>query len=124
MRTKNKADRAAMGLGAVSLLSLLFLVVKGELHFVEVSKAAVPVAIVLGLTAIAGGWLSSRVLVVLAGIGFLAAAAGQVVLQTAGASLANGTNGSTMGFWLGLGAGLLALGLTRAGEEPAGSPSD
>lgn len=117
MSAKGTADRAAMWLGAASLLSLVFVVVTGELRFVAISGAAIPVAIVLGLVAIAGGRLSSRVLVLLAGIGFLAAAVGQVVLQTAGTSLANGTNGSTMGFWLGLGTGLLALGLVRAREE-------
>ncbi|HZM80890.1 MAG TPA: hypothetical protein VFC19_34640 [Candidatus Limnocylindrales bacterium] len=114
MRAKSAADRAAMWLGAASLLSLLFLVIKRELHFVDVPKAGVPVAIVLGLVAVAGGSLANRVLVVLAGIGFLAAAAGQVVLQTAGSSLADGSSGSTCGFWLGLGAGLLALGLKRS----------
>jgi hypothetical protein len=102
-----------MWLGAASLLSLLFLLIKRELHFVEIPKAGIPVAIVLGVVAIAGGWLGSRVLTVVAGIGFAAAAILQVILQTAGSSLANGSNGSTLGLWLGLGVGLLAVGLTR-----------
>lgn len=114
MNAKSAADRAAISLGAVSLLSLLFLVIKRELHFVEIPKTGIAVAIVLGLLAIAGGWLANRLLVTAAGAGFLIAAALQVILQTAGSSLANGSNGSTMGLWLGLGAGLLAIGLSRA----------
>lgn len=113
MRTRSRADRAAMWLGALSVASLLFLAVKRELHFVDIPKAGIPVAIVFGLMALAGGWLANRAVIVAAGIGFLAAAAFQVVLQTAGSSYANGSNGSTMGLWLGLGAALLALGLTR-----------
>ena len=56
MRTRSRADRAAMWLGAVSLASLLFLAVKRELHFVDIPKAGIPVAIVFGLMALAGGW--------------------------------------------------------------------
>jgi hypothetical protein len=117
MRTRNRADLAAMWLGAASLLSLLFLVIKRELHFVEIPKAGVAVVIVLGMVALAGGWLANRALTVAAGIGFLAAAAMQVILQTAGSSYVNGSNGSTMGLWLGLGAGLTAVGLTRRQES-------
>lgn len=113
MRTRSGADRAAMWLGAVSLVSLLFLVIKRELHFVEIPKSGVPVAIVFGLMALAGGWLANRAMTVAAGGGFLAAAVLQVVLQSVGSSYANGSNGSTMGLWLGLGAALVAVGLTR-----------
>ncbi|HZM80628.1 MAG TPA: hypothetical protein VFC19_33315 [Candidatus Limnocylindrales bacterium] len=102
-----------MWLGAISLGSLLFLVLKRELHFLEMPKAGIAVAIVFGLMALAGGWLASRAVAAAAGIGFLAAAVSQVILQTAGSSYANGSNGSTMGLWLGLGAALVAIGLSR-----------
>jgi len=113
MRMRNRADRAAMWLGAVSLASLLFLIIKRELHFVDIPKAGIAVAVVFGLMAIAGGWLANRAVTMAAGIGFLAAAVLQVVLQTVGSSYANGSNGSTMGLWLGLGAALVTVGLTR-----------
>jgi hypothetical protein len=110
-------DRGAVWLGIVSILSVGFVFIKRELHFVDMPKAGIAVAIVLGLMAIAGGWLASRVLTAVAGGGFLAAAIIQVVAQTAGESLANGSNGSTLGLWLGLGAALLALGLTPRPSE-------
>lgn len=101
-----------MWLGAASILSVGFVFVKRELHFVDMPKAGIAVAILLGLVAIAGGWLGSRPLMIVAAGGFGCAAIVQVVAQTAGASLANGSNGSTLGLWIGLAAGLLALGLT------------
>jgi hypothetical protein len=113
MSARTAADRAAIWLGVASLASLIFLVLKRELHFVLIPKPGIAVAVVLGLLAMLGGWLSNRVLVLVAAIGFLAAAVAQVVLQTQGASLAANSNGSTLGLWLGLGFGLLAIGLTR-----------
>ncbi|WP_117208114.1 Rv1678 family membrane protein [Allorhizocola rhizosphaerae] len=118
MSARTAADRAAVWLGVASPASLIFLVLKRELHFVLIPQAGIAVAIVLGLLAIAGGWLRVRAVVLLAGAGFLAAAIAQVVLQTNGSSLATNSNGSTFGLWLGLGFGLLAVALTRADPTP------
>lgn len=106
-------DKAAVWLGVASILSIAYVWVKGELHWVQMPKAGIPVALVLGLLAVAGGRLGNRLLVLLAGIGFLAAALVQLVLHTDQAELAEGSNGSTLGLWLGLGFGLLSLVLVK-----------
>lgn len=120
MNGRSGRERAAIWLGVGALLSLVFRVVKRELHFVDIPDAGIAVAVVFGLLAIAGGWLANRLLTVLAGVGFLLAAIVQVVLQTSGNSLADGSNGSTFGLWLGFGFGLLALALTP--QQHADSP--
>ncbi len=113
MTTRSAVDRAAIWLGLASLASLIFLATKREVHFVQIPKAGIAVAIVFGLAAIAGGLMASRALTLIAGAGFFAAAIAQLVLQTNASSLADGSNGSTFGLWLGLGIGLVALALTR-----------
>lgn len=112
MNERGGTDRAAISLGVASLASLAFLVVKRELHFVQMPGAGIGVAVLLGLVAISGGWLASRTLTLIAGAGFVVAAVAQLVLHTNGSSWADGSNGSTFGLWLGLGFGLLALALT------------
>jgi len=112
MNVRSGRDRAAIWLGVGALLSLVFLVLKRELHFVDIPDAGIPVVVVLGLLAIAGGRLANRALTVVAGAGFLLAAIVQLILHANGNSLANGSNGSTFGLWLGLGFGLLALAVT------------
>lgn len=121
MKAHSATSRAAMWLGLASLASLIFLLVKRELHFVQMPTAGIPVAVLFGAAAIAGGWLANRALTLIAGAGFLAAAVTQLVLHTNGSSLADRSNGSTFGLWLGLGAGLVALALTpevRNGQRP------
>jgi hypothetical protein len=122
MNARGGKDRAIMWLGAVSVLSVAFHFIKGELQFVQIPNAGMVVAVVLGVVAMAGGALRNNLITLAAGAGFLAAAIAQVALQTAGASLANGSNGSTAGLWLGLGAGLLVLALTPEGQQPGDSP--
>ncbi|HCT76609.1 MAG TPA: hypothetical protein DGT23_08475 [Micromonosporaceae bacterium] len=117
MNGRNSRDRAAITLGLVSILTVVFVWVRGEVHFVQMPKAGIAVAIIGGLLAVAAGWLGKRMLAGIAGGLFLLAAAAQVMLQTAGSSLANGSNGSTFGLWLGLGAGLVALALTPATQS-------
>jgi hypothetical protein len=112
MNTRSGRDQAVLWLGAGSLLSLVFLLPLRELKFLLMPEAGIAVAVVLGLLAIAGGWLGNKALTLAAGAGFLLAAVAQVVLQTVGSSLATRSNGSTFGLWLGLGAGLVALALT------------
>jgi hypothetical protein len=120
MNVRSSRDRAAIWLGMGALLSLVFLVVKRELHFVQIPDAGIAVVVVLGPLAIAGGWLASRALTLIAGAGFLLAAIVQLILHTNGNSLASGSNGSTFGLWLGLGFGLLALAVTR--QQSTDSP--
>lgn len=113
-------DRAAVALGAASLLSVVFAFVDGEFEFVRVRGGAIVVAVVLGLLACAAGWLANRVLVLAAGAGFLAAAA--VLLALLGLNGNGGFldgSGSTFALWLGLGAGLLVLGLAPLDAGPS-----
>jgi hypothetical protein len=73
-------------------------------------------AIVLGLLAIAAGWLAERTLMIAAGVAFLVAATVQLVLLAGGSSGFLGGNASTFSLWLGLGAGLIAIGLVPRPE--------
>jgi hypothetical protein len=112
MRQRTALDRAALALGAVSLASAVFVVVRGDFQFVRMRGGGVVVALVLGVLAVAAGWLASRRLTLVAGIGFVAAAGTQVALLTGGDGGFLDGNGSTLSLWLGLGAGLMVLGLT------------
>jgi hypothetical protein len=112
MTARDALDRAALTLGAVSVGSALFVFLRGDFQFVRMRGWGLAVALVLGLLAIAGGWLANRALVLAAGVGFLAAAAVLLALLSQGDGGFLDGNGSTFSLWLGLGAGLLALGLT------------
>jgi hypothetical protein len=106
MRTHDALDRAAMVLGAASIVSAVFVVVPG---FVQIRPVGLVVALVLGLLAVVAGWLNEPALMLAAGSGFLLAAAVQLVLLAGGNSGFLGGNASTVSLWLGLGAGLIAL---------------
>jgi hypothetical protein len=105
-------DRAALVLGAVSLVSALFVFVRGDFHFVTIRGAGAVVALILGAAAVAAGWLASRALALAAGVGFLAAAAVQLGLLAGGSGGFLRGDGSTFSLWLGLGVGLVVLGMT------------
>jgi hypothetical protein len=109
--SRGPLDRAALVLGAVSLISAVFVFVRGDFQFVKVRAAGVAVALVLGLLAVAAGWLASRALELAAGFGFLLAAAVQLGLLAGGDGGFLRGDGSTFSLWLGLGAGLVTLGL-------------
>ncbi len=83
------------------------------------SPLAGVVTIVLALAALAGALASARALVVLAGAGFLAAAA-LVLVQWFGKNDPNwlGGSGSTMAFFGAAGIGLLVLALAPADDSP------
>lgn len=117
MTARTPADHAAIWLGAAAIASLVFLLPLRELDLVAIPVAAIPVLILFGLLAAAGGWLCNRTLTLIAGGGLLAAAIVQLVLHTNGAVLAAGSNGSTFGLLLGLGAGLLAVAVTPAHDH-------
>jgi hypothetical protein len=110
MRDRSRLDRVAVTLGAVSVLSAGFVVVRGDVQFVRLRGWGVAVALVLGVLAVAAGWTARRVLAAAAGAGFLVAAGLQVVLWAGGVNRLDG-DGSTVSLWLGLGVGLLAAGL-------------
>lgn len=102
-------DRAAIVLGAVSILSAAFIFVHDTFQLVQIGAVGLVVALVLGLLAIAAGWLAEAALMLAAGVGFLVAAAAQLTLLAGGNGLLGG-NASTFSLWLGLGVGLIAIG--------------
>jgi hypothetical protein len=118
MKPHDALDRSALVLGVVSIASALFVFASGELEVVRVQVAGVVVALVLGLLAIAAGWLESRTLIFAAGVGFLVAAGVQLGLLARGSGGFLGGNASTFSLWLGLGFGLIAIGMVPR-PEPA-----
>lgn len=112
MRNLTRHDRAALALGLTSLLSLISLVLRGDLRFAVVEGAAIGVAVVLGGLAVIAGWFARPKLSVVAGLAFLVAAVLQVVLVTVRETWLGG-NISTASLWLGLGIGLLVVGIAR-----------
>lgn len=109
-------DRAAIVLGAVSIMSAAFVFVHGTFQLVQIGTVGLVVALVLGLLAIAAGLLAERTLMIAAGVGFLLAATVELVLLGGGGSGFLGGNASTFSLWLGLGAGLIAIGLVPRPE--------
>jgi hypothetical protein len=99
-----------MVLGLVSIISAAFLFVHGTFQLVQIGAVGLVVAIVLGLLAIAAGLLAERTLMIAGGVGFLLAGAAQLALLAGGSSGFLGGNASTFSLWLGLGAGLIAIG--------------
>ncbi len=116
MRTGDTLDRAALVLGAVSIVSAVFVFVHGTFQLVQIGAAGLVVALVLGLLAVVAGWLDERILMLAAGVGFLLAAAVQLVLLADGSSGFLGGNASTFSLWLGLGVGLTAVGVAAVPE--------
>ena len=109
-------DRAAIVLGLLSIMRAAFVFVHGTFQLVQIGTVGLVVALVLGLLAIAAGWLAERTLMIAAGVGFLLAATVQLVLLAGGGSGFLGGNASTFSLWLGLGAGLIAIGLVPRPE--------
>jgi len=112
MTARSPLDRVAVALGAVSVASAAFVVLRGKFGFVRMGGWAAAVAVALGVLALAAGWTARRALMVVAGAGFLAAALVQVVVWAAGSNRLGG-NGSTVSLWLGLSVGLLVAGLAE-----------
>lgn len=115
--------RAVVVLGAVSLAGSLFAFARdrsgfahGEFVVVDMRGSGIVVAVVLGLLAVVAGLLGSRVLTLVAGLAFLAAA-GILLAQLAERDKLIDGNGSTFSLWLGLGAGLVAVAAARPRRE-------
>ncbi len=112
--TGRRFDRAAVVLGVAALLGSLFAFSTGgaaPLDLIHVRGAGLIVIVALGVIAVLGGVLGLRVLVIVAGAGFVAAAVIQL-LQVGQAVNWLGGNGSTLALMGGLGLGMLAVGLT------------
>jgi hypothetical protein len=124
MKPWDPLDRAALVLGLVSIASAVFVFASGELEIVRVQVAGVVVAVVLGLLAIAAGWLESPGLALGGGVLFLLAAVVQIVLLAGGSSGFLGGNTSTFSLWLGLGIGMIAIGMVPRPELAEESPPD
>jgi thiosulfate dehydrogenase [quinone] large subunit len=105
-----RLSRATVALGLAALASLLFIPLHGIFEFVEMREGSIPVTAVLGALAVVAGLLRQRLLTAIAGGAFLLTALVQLILL--GHDNPLGGNGSTISLWLGLGAGLLAIGLT------------
>lgn len=102
--------RAATWLGVAGVVAAVFTLTSGLWKAVEIRGSAIPVTIALGLLAVAGARLGNRVPVLVAGAGYLAAAALQLVQAGRDTNWLGG-NGSTFSLFLGLGVGLLAVAL-------------
>jgi len=109
--TGSQLNRAAVVLGAAALAALLFIPVHGIFEFVEIRQAGIAITAAIGVLAMMAGVIGQRLITAVAGGAFLLAALVQLVTLDAGNPL--GGNGSTVALWLGLGAGLLAIGLTH-----------
>jgi len=108
MSRRSDLDRAAAVLGAASLISAGFVVVRGDFEFVQVRGWGVAVALVLGILALVAGWTARPALAGGTGVAFLVAAVGQVVAESLATTWLGG-DGSTASLWLGLGFGLLTV---------------
>lgn len=102
--------RAAMWLGVFGVFAASFALASGPWKAADVKGPPAIVTIVLGLVAIAGALLAKRVLVLLSGVGYLAAALLQLAQFGRGTNWLGGS-GSTFTLFLGFGVGLLAVAL-------------
>jgi hypothetical protein len=117
-------DRAAIVLGAVSIMSAGFMFMRGTFQLVQIGAIGLVVSLVLGLLAIAAGLLAERTLMLAAGAGFLLAAVAQLVMLSGGSSGFLGGNASTFSLWLALGVGLIALGMVPRPETAEETSAD
>jgi uncharacterized membrane protein len=64
MNWYRRLDRAAIVLGLLSIMSAAFVFVHGTFQLVQIGTVGLVVALVLGLLAIAAGWLAERTLMI------------------------------------------------------------
>ncbi|HEU4421932.1 MAG TPA: hypothetical protein VFR67_05250 [Pilimelia sp.] len=110
MTARSGLDRAALALGAASVVSIVFWPVNGRYEFIRMDGWSAAVAVALGVLAMLAGRTGSGALATVTGGGFVAAAVIQLVMWATGTNPLGG-NGGTFSWWLGLGVGLLAVGL-------------
>lgn len=117
MTGANPRSRATIVLGVISVASFGFLFVRNDFRFVVLTGSVAGVfALALGALAIAAGLLTNRKLTLLSGVAFLAAATLVLVQLIVGSQGFLHPNPSVMSLWLGLGAALVAIGLTPQQE--------
>lgn len=104
-----RLDRGATVLGLVSWASFPVAQLRERFAILPLESWSIAVAVLLGLAAVAAGLTRRRWAANATGVAFLAAAAVQVAVWTAGDNWLGG-NGSTASVWLGLGVGLIAVG--------------
>jgi membrane protease YdiL (CAAX protease family) len=106
-------DRAAVALGVVSVASVGVAELRDKYQVLELRTAwSIAVAVGLGLCAVLAGLTRRRWAAAATGGLFVAAAVVQVPVWASSDNWLGG-NGSTASLWLGLGAGLLAVGLAE-----------
>jgi hypothetical protein len=108
---RSDLDRAALTLGVVSLVGAVVGRPGGTFAFVHLGHHGYLVALIGGVLAGVAGWFGLRPLVLGVGVAYLVAAVVQALLIGRGSDPFGG-DGSTVAFWLALGIGLLALGVT------------
>ena len=108
---RSDLDRAAVTLGVVSLVGAVVGRPGGTFAFVHLGHHGYLVVLIGGVLAGVAGWLGLRWLVVATGVAYLVAVVVQALLIGRGSDPFGG-DGSTVAFWLALGVGLLAVGLT------------
>jgi hypothetical protein len=109
-----QVDRAAAGLGvAAAAATLLAVPRQTPWHLVGLGGVGYTVVLVLAAIAVVGGLTRLRLLVMLAGLGFLAATVLQLVQLSNGHTNTLGGDLSTVSLLAGFAVGLLVLGLIR-----------
>jgi len=111
MSGRTDLDRAAVALGVVSVIGALVGRPGGTFAFVHLGHHGYLVVLVGGILAGVAGWFGLRPLVIGLGVAYVVAAVVQALL-IGRRSDPFGGDGSTVSFWLSLGVGLLAVGLT------------
>jgi hypothetical protein len=114
-------QRAAIVLGATGVLCTVFVFFVGPFKLVPLNWGAVALAgLVLSAFAVVAGFSGRRGLMLLAGALFLAGVVVALVLLIVGAGGFLRVSVGGISLWIGLGAGLAALGLTpdRTRAEP------
>ncbi|QNE21364.1 hypothetical protein F1D05_29895 [Kribbella qitaiheensis] len=109
---RRRLDRSAIALGVGAAASpLLGLGSQTPPRLITLGTIGVIVTLVLAITALAGGYLHVRPLIMAAGAGFVAAAVLQTVQASLGGANTLGGDGSIVALYLGFAVGLLAIGL-------------
>ena len=121
MINTDRRQRAAIVLGATAVLCTVFVLFGGPFKLVPLSWGAMAVVgLVLGAFAVVAGFSGRRGLILLAGGLFLAGVVVSLVLLIVGTGGFLRVSVGGLSLWIGLGAGLAALGLTpdRSQAEP------
>jgi membrane protein YqaA with SNARE-associated domain len=122
--TRDPLDRAAIVLGAAGVLVVLLAPLSGDpWELVQVGAGAAVLTAVLGGLAIVGGRTARAALVLAAGGGYLAGAALQLAQFGRDTNWLGGS-GSTVSYFLGLGAGLLTVAFARRSDPDHHQPKD